>query len=155
MTLSPAPRLASFALFLFVAASTHSNSAEWLRTAIKKDNPEELGYRVFVELNCPVGQEEVEQVVEQLFIRNGLITSPYAFLEKHLQISISCFMQDKAQRIFSQEIYFSPPRDTGRPDLVYDWNFGRYGIGGREFILKSVTRSIEDAIAEYLSANFS
>ena len=66
MTLSPAPRLASLALFLFVAASTHGNSAEWLRTAIKKDNPEELGYRVFVELNCPVGQEEVEQVVEQL-----------------------------------------------------------------------------------------
>lgn len=155
MTIRTALRFTPLALFLFAAAGTHADAAEWLREAIKNDTPEALGYRVFVELDCPIGRGEVEQIVDDAFVRNDLTKSQYALLETHLQIAVSCFVQGKTHRIFSQEIHFSPPRDTDRPDLVYDWNFGRYGIGGREFILKSVARSIEDALAEYLLANFS
>ena len=154
MTIRTALRLAPLAFFFCAAAGTHADAPEWLHQAIRKDNPEELGYRVFVELDCPIGRQDVEEIVEAALARNELTKSQFGLLEMHLQISLSCFVQDEVHRIFSQEIHFSPPRDTGQPDLVYDWNFGRYGIGGREFILQSVTRSIEDAIAEYLLANF-
>jgi hypothetical protein len=154
VTVRTALRLAPLACFLFAAAGTHADAPEWLREAIRKDNPYELGYRVFVELDCPIGREDVEQIVDETMALNDMTRSQYGLLETHLQIAVSCFVQGTVHRIFSQEVHFSPPRDTDKPDLVYDWNFGRYGIGGREFILQSVTRSIEDAIAEYLLANF-
>ena len=154
MTVRTALRLAPLACFLFAAAGTHADAPEWLREAIRKDNPYELGYRVFVELDCPIGREDVEEIVDETMALNDMTRSQYGLLETHLQIAVACFVQGTVHRIFSQEVHFSPPRDTDKPDLVYDWNFGRYGIGGREFILQSVTRSIEDAIAEYLLANF-
>ena len=154
MTIHNAFRLATLAAFLPVAAGVSAAAPAWLHEAIRKDNPDELGYRVFVELDCPIGRRDVEQIVDATMARYELTRSRFAFVETHLQIALSCFVQEDDPPIFSQEVHFSPPRDTERPDLVYDWNFGRYGVGGRRFILESVTRSIEDAIAEYALANF-
>lgn len=145
---------AALTLLSLVAAGAPADSPAWLREAIRKDDPHQLGYRVFVELDCPIGREDVEGIVEAALARNDLTGSEYALLETHLQIAVSCFVQGGIHRIFSQEIHFSPPRKTGEPDLVYDWNFGRYGIGGRDFMLRSVERSVRDAIAEYRLANF-
>ncbi|MCY4377038.1 MAG: hypothetical protein OXC31_25050 [Spirochaetaceae bacterium] len=155
MTIQNAFRVATLAAFLPVAAGVSADAPSWLHEAIRKENPEELGYRVFVELDCPIGRRDVERIVDATMARNELTRSQFAFVETHLQVALSCFLQEDEPPIFSQEVHFSPPRDTERPDLVYDWNFGRYGVGGRTFILESVTRSIEDAIAEYVLANFS
>ena len=154
VTIPTALRLAPLALIFCVAAGAHADAPSWLREAIRKENPDELGYRVFVELDCPVGRQDVEQVVDAAMARRHLTRSRFALGETHLQITLSCFAQEDEPPIFSQEVHFSPPRDTGQPDLVYDWNFGRYGVGARRFILQSITRSIEDAIAEYVLANF-
>ena len=145
---------AAVTLLALAAAGAPADSPAWLREAIRKDDPAELGYRVFVELDCPIGRDDVERIVDAALARNDLTGSEHALRETHLQIAISCFVQGGIHRIFSQEIHFSPPRATGEPDLTYDWNFGRYGIGGRDFMLRSVERSVRDAIAEYRLANF-
>lgn len=145
---------AALTLLSIAAAGAPADSPAWLREAIRKDDPHELGYRVFVELDCPIGREDVEGIVDATLARNELTGSEYALTETHLQVAVSCFVQGGIHRIFSQEIHFSPPRHTGEADLVYDWNFGRYGIGGRDFMLRSVERSVRDAIAAYRLANF-
>lgn len=154
MTISTTLRLAPMALLFCVAAGAHADAPSWLHEAIRKENPDELGYRVFVDLDCPIGREDVERVLDATLARGALAKSQYGLVELHLRIVVSCFAPDEGELVFSQEIHFSPPWDTDRPEMVYDWNFGRYGVGGRTFILQSVTRSVEDAIAEYLLANF-
>ena len=60
-----------------------------------------------------------------------------------------------ANPTFQFGIYFSPTlHSLEDPSILYDWPFGSFGVGSREFILQSIKDGVENAITEYLKANF-
>ena len=82
------------AALLPVAAGASADAPSWLPEAI-------------VELDCPIGRQDVEQIADAEMARSHLTKSQLALVETHLQIALSCFVQEDEPPIFSQEVHFS------------------------------------------------
>ena len=86
-----------------VAAGASADAPSWLPEAI-------------VELDWPIDRKNVEIADRS----DGPLTTSQFVLEMHLQIALSCIVQEDEPSVLSQEVHFSPPRDIGQPDLAYD-----------------------------------
>lgn len=147
-------------LFLTLVGVDINATPIWLHDAIVKQTPDDLGYWVFTGSDCPFSNEDVERLVDGVWVRSRLRSSDSYLFELHLQITVLCLDRGEANPIFNHDVFFVPARpDTFNEFLtttryVLDYNFGTFGVGPSEYILQSVKESVEEAVTEYLRANF-
>lgn len=126
----------------------------WFNLAIKSPNPNELAYFADADEECPISTSGVRDIVEGIFTRSRIKPSEL-FYEKnriHLSLTLNCLKRAKGNFVFAYNVKFG--KYTPKPAILFDKDYGSYGVGGKEFITQSLKTSTENAITDYLKANF-
>ena len=127
------------------------------------EDPEEVYYRTSTGLDCPFEHNDVTDIIEHELIRSRIRPIYWLNLPEEseallvLDVEANCLERDNLNPVFDIDVYFAVYRLV---DGLYsgaflaDWAFGSFGIGDRDYILRSVEDSVEDAITAYIKANF-
>ena len=145
--------------FVLIALSTASSASAqhpiWLDEAIRVDDPAELAYWTAVEFYCPLAQEEVESVVEDILIRNRLKPLKGRIFEDdrvYLNVSLRC-----TEAVVDDNHAFSININFGRykpwPAILFDVPYASVGFGGKDSIKDNIKVRLEDAVAAFRKAN--
>ena len=169
MTNSPTAKTISvcvFFLMLFVAiVESNADVPDWVLEALDEGphDPDVVYYQNVVGLNCGIEYDEIQEIIEDELIRSRI--KPLSWVNGPessdgllvLDVGTNCLKRDGLNAIFSIDVYFAfyfIEDSLNLGALLIDWDFGSFGVGGRDYILRSVEDSIEDAITAYVRANF-
>ena len=123
---------------------------------LKKDKPNELLAYV-VTVGCPIVQDSIEDDVRDVLIRSRIKPiDGWNSNETILFVSIDC-LPDGPAHLFDSDIYFAKLAKNVDGDVIVShtlWGYGIFGQGRPGFIKNSVKESVEEAIADYIEANF-
>ena len=141
-------------ILILTALLAFQSAAAIDKSYLKKEKPDELALFVFVDSECPFSQEEVEGLVSGVLIRARLkpdtLNWPYAPL--YLDFSLSCLALKNNNPVFVIKTAFG--RRNPKPAIMYEYNYGTYGVGPKENIEAAIKDSTEKAITAYIQANF-
>ena len=143
-----------FVLLIFFFTSASVSAAElrpWYKEILQKDNPNSLGYYAHVAGSCALNKAELDKVVEGVFIRSRIKPADSFGGPLYLYIRINCLPSFRA---FAVTINFG--RFLPHPPILYDRTYGTVGTSDNDpnFILNVTKSFVEDAITDYISANF-
>ena len=122
---------------------------------MKSENPHELGY--WSRTQCPeLSEFNINSIIEDVMARWEIkpITSLLSLSSPFLHVVFMCVeMQPSTLFAYSYEIRFGD--FVAGNTILYEgaW-YGATGKGGPTYIETSVENSLEDAITDYLKANF-
>ena len=158
-------RCAFVCVFLVTAIESNADVPDWVTDLIYEvtDNPDVVHYSSFSDIDCSVEYSEIEKIIKDELIRSRI--KPIHWLDRPegsdglivLDVELNCLERDGLNPIFRIDVYFAlywfeDGAYTGT--LLIDWDFGRFGVGDGDYILRSVEDSVEDAITAYVKANF-
>lgn len=128
----------------------------WLAQVVKQDDPNELAYFVIVEDDCPVSKKKVATIIEGVFVRSRVkpLGGPGHWFQKNVYLSakLNCVPLSNNNPVYDLSLYFGN-YSTDIP-ILYNFDFGSTGIGGRDFIEQAIKENVEGAITAYLKVNF-
>lgn len=141
-------------LLLLLPALSFAEGDEWL----KKDNPNELAV-IARTYNCPVSTTELQDLAKGVLIRSRIkplggwtpsVVALYAYIDCIKPADVYVFRYDLYFARFSDSPFSDDPVITHTPL----WDYSNVGIGQASFITESIKLAIEEAITDYLKANF-
>jgi len=131
------------------------NAAElepWYKEVLQAGNPNSLSYFTFADKDCGIDGALLDELLEGVLIRSRV--KPIRGFDDliYLSVDVSCTSSVNA---FSVSIRFG--RYQPKPSILYDVSYG--GVGGGTsldptYMLNGIKVGIEDAITDYISANF-
>ena len=129
---------------------------------MKKENPNELPIIIYSADTCPSTTKKYREIAEGVLIRSRIKPVEQAGLnELALQINLKCIDAGENNWLISQGVNFAMvTRDEHGSYLLTrlfleDYGFfGQTGRSGSEVIEQSLREAVEDAITDYLLANF-
>jgi hypothetical protein len=140
------------ALLLLFPVLAAADPEPWM----KKNNPEELFYNVAVDDDCPLSENSLNSVVGGVLTRSRIkVKDGFEEGELVLTVNLAC-VDDGEVDIFDVTIRFD--RLSIRGDELIACHvfsdYGTFGQGRRDFIQTSVKEGVENALTDYLRANF-
>ena len=119
-----------------------------------KENPDELGVLAISESGCP--DFDIEALVHGILIRSRIRpTTISASRDLNLEVGVSCLEIETSPGFYS---YHTNVRFGVAPQrgvyMVYTPGYTHLGHGERPDIVASVRGAVEEAITDYLQANF-
>jgi hypothetical protein len=146
-------RLAAILLFLLPSLAP-ADHPQWFLDAIKKDNPNELAYNLYV-FDCPFTYARGKEIVEGVFVRSRVKPTENTLEDPiYLAIGLSCFSFPNNTSAFSLNVHFGAVRGDEMMMILFDKPFGWFGVEANDEIQQSLKESVESAITAYLQANF-
>ena len=143
----------SLPLVLILMFSSNIFAYEWFNRAIQSDTPDELHYYIGVSEECSVSLKEARTILEGVFIRSRV--KPIEGIpsrKPYLNVNLNCLNVEGISPVFTINIHFAEQTDEAY--ILFDKSFSYFGIGRKEFILQGMKSKIEDAMTEYIKANF-
>jgi hypothetical protein len=141
-------------LFLTPLHAHSAEMADWYKLAIKSPNPNELAYYAGVDEDCLADKSIISNTIEGVLIRSRVKPS-VAFYENnrtYLSVTLNCLEPENGKHIFTLSIHFG--KLNPKPSILFDKSYGFFGAGGKEFIIQNLKISTEQAVTDYLKANF-
>ena len=142
-------------LLLLLPALALADPQPWL----KKENPNELFAVSVATEHCPISIVDLDELVNSVLVRSRIRKkSAWAENELILSVEIGCTLVSDSRWTFRYDVYF--PRFSKREsgDLLETTTIDgkHYGIGtnDEDGIRSAMRRFVEDAITDYLKANF-
>lgn len=127
-----------------------------LHKVIKVKDPGKLVVLVYSESTCPLTADEIYEITDGVLIRSRIKPIHYISEEHelglYLDISLKCIKKNSDFYTFVSDVYFAD--SSGDVNVLYDYSFGNYGNAPKEFIKQEVKSYIEDAVTQYVKANF-
>lgn len=152
-------------VFLVAIVELNADIPDWVLDAIYEvtDDPDSVYFNTYVDLDCPLEFSEIGDIVKGELIRSRI--KPLHWLDRPegsegllvLDVELSCLERDRLNPVFNVDTFFGLywfDDDVYSGSVLINWGFGSFGVGGREFILRSLEDSVEDAITAYVKANF-
>ena len=148
------------AVLLVVVGSSSYAHIEDSVFDVKTSNPDVVYFYVFADIDCPVSSDEVQEIVEGELIRSRF--SPKQYYEDGqgmrltLDVVVDC-LDIEVNTVYTADVQFVQYLFSDEGDIKYEIpikEFGRFGIGKKDFILASLENMIEDAIIFYIKANY-
>lgn len=135
------------------SASDEADLPAWLVEALKKQNPDSLGYQIDVSrctgsASSIYDEERVTRAIEDAFTLGRIRPEPNETGELHLKVELVCTGIGRTSTF--ARVVFAPPSQSG-PRMVYDWDFYKPAV--IEF-WEPVKTAIYDAMRAYVRANF-
>lgn len=126
----------------------------WFYPAVKVKEPDELSHFVYANKECPISATDLEELVNGVFIRSRIKPLPKQIYEGqlYLQVAVQCLKLEGVNPIFDIGVHFG--RYTPDPPILLDRDFGTTGIGGKDYLRSAIKEIVEQAITEYIKANF-
>ena len=147
--------LLTIALMAVMSMSFASEMPEWLPLAIKSPTPNQLAYWVAVAQDCEITKDEAISLVDGVLIRGRikpLSQSLGSEASLYLNIVIDCMPGESRNPIYVININFA--RWTSHPPILFDWPYGTFGIGPKEFSSQHLKEQVEDAVTDFIKVNF-
>jgi len=136
---------------LLLTTTALAEPQEWM----KKENPNELGVVVGADPKC--GPPGLESLVHGVLTRSRIRpVSVSDTPELYLSVAVACFEISTQEGLYSYttKIHFGT-RGVQSVFMLYGFpDYGAVGVGGSDFIGNAVKSSVEEAITDYLHANF-
>jgi hypothetical protein len=140
---------------LSTASSVYAQHPIWLDEAIRVDNPYELVYWTAVEFGCPLTEQEVDSVVEDVLMRNRIKPIKPVTLEDgriYLNVSLRCTNAGAdGKHAFSININYG--RYKPWPAILFDVPYAAVGLGDKDLIRRDCQARLVDAVAAFKKAN--
>jgi len=144
---------------LLLPAITFAEPKPWMQ----RENPNELGYLVSVQPECPFTQEEISAVLEGEFLRSSVEPVNWASTpDLYLNLDVSCLGRttdgQPSDWSISSSLGFAVIINR-EPMLYAGLEYGSQtnaGVGASsiQFIKDTITSGIDAALADFLKANF-
>ena len=128
-----------------------------LYSDIKVDNPNQLAILVSSIEEHPFTTAELERVVSGVLSRHHV--EPLLgneWLENHLYLDamVSCQVLEEAGGIMFYDMTARFKNFNASPPVTYPFWYGSHGTGFKEAIISSFKHNIENAMADFIKANF-
>jgi hypothetical protein len=145
------------ALLLLSSQVQAADPPPWLYPVLKVDNPNELAVYVYASPECPVTTDELKEVLSGVLIGSRvkpLLGEEYLKNSLYLSASIGCLEPDKPSgyQVFSIPLAFGSY--NVRPPVTYLYPYGFTGTGPKDDIISSFKNQVEEAVTDYIAANF-
>ena len=142
-------------LLLLISHAFAQSYEDWFLEALKKENPNELGYHMVSSPSCPFSEKEATKILEGVFKKSGItpLKDEYTLEKLYLSIAINCGKTSPESFLYFVDYGFG--RRLPRPAVIFDneapalW----YGIGKKQTILKIIETSAEEILVPFLKAN--
>jgi hypothetical protein len=143
-------------LWLLISNAFAQNHEDWFLEALKKENPNELGYYIVSNPGCPFTEKEATKIIEGVFENSRIkpLKDSYTFEKVYLSIVINCGKTSADNFLYFVDYGFG--RRLPRPAVIFDneapslW----FGIGKKQTILNIIKQSAEEVLVPYMKANF-
>lgn len=146
-------RTALFAAILFLlACNVLADPQPWM----KQDNPNELPLAFGITDTCRASEETYKDIVRGVLIRSRIKQGDSDVTRLHLIVDVSCGQlvgTSDSEFAFRLGIYFGIRTEDGDFTVHYP-GYGVYGIESELGLQDALKDSSEDAITDYLQANF-
>jgi hypothetical protein len=147
-------------LLVMMSSAGHCHAKEtpdWFDQTLKSEDPNHLLYFVKVDQSCPFPESQVQTIVEEVISRRqiepiNLLSATEVSHKVYLRVLIECMQVQTIYHLYSVAVGFGQCRP--KPPIIYDYDFGKLGIGDNDRIIDAVERSVAEAMAEYVKANF-
>lgn len=144
--------LSIFVLLLPTIVSAQSSS--WL----KKTNPNEMYRVVAVTSGCPLAKDEAENIVDGALVRSRIKPlSSWTDNEVGLDVNVDCIAGDQPLVTYVIRVELSKTYYDGDTLVIATMpgkTYGGFGRDDKSGINSLIRESVEDAIYDYLIANF-
>jgi len=144
---------------LFSANSHAEELPDWYAKVLKVKNPNELAYYAYVDTECGITGNQLQETIEDIMIRSRikpvLTTNSSALTTNspiYLRVVAECGLMDDDDRIYNLSIDFA--RYIPKPAVLYDMPYGSFGVAPADLILNKVKNYTEEAITDYIKVNF-
>jgi len=147
-------------LIFFLSFSALADSQLDSLITLKSNTPDTLGYYISVSEKCEFSEEDIEQIVQGVFIRSRIKPSATDWIslpEFYLSAVVQCVPLKNNNPVINFDVKWDLSyRDlpNGTLYLSRDKNYGSLGIGPKEYLSTSIKNAIERAITDYVKANF-
>ena len=115
-----------------------------------------LGFYASVDPECGIEEAELDRLVEGVLIRHRIRPMGDAHSDEglNLEIHLACFAPDEdGQMTYSIDAGFSLVQPDGA-DLLINHGYGAFGTGDASFVLGAARESVEDALTDFIAANW-
>ena len=156
--------VAAAVLGLVAIVDAPAEVPEWVLDAIyENEAPEEVYYLSFAASDCPFASDELDAIIERKLTTSRLEPRRWGtWLGVYdellvLAVHVGCLGREIGNPVFDLDVHFAVYSQTAGQFAgasLVDWQFGTFGIGGRDYILRAVDDAVEDAIFAYVQANF-
>lgn len=150
---APASLPAAVTILLLVTTTGTGAPHEYMR----KSEPNSLYCMASVGDNCPLGDDGVQAVIDEVTRRFSLTRAgKSADREPLFYVELYCHQREGGETVYSVETGFAEWVGTGRQHLMKYayYPYRSVGYGGAVDIRETLRRRIEDALGDYLAANF-
>jgi hypothetical protein len=120
----------------------------WFASLVKQVNPDQLYYFVVVTEECELDRKELLGLVEGVFIRSRIKPIEWTGKNLFLSVGLQCTRLKNQHPIYRYDIAFAKYPNTFMKD------YGGFGIGPKERHKEGIKRGVEEALADYIKANF-
>ncbi len=139
-------------LFLLLAGTVCAEDDTWLRNI----NPNDMYVFAYTD-GCPFTGEDLKQEARGVLIRSRMRpVETWNSGETLLYVDVTC-LRNNDMHIFNIDILLAKFEHNIDGDVVISHtfaNYGKLGQGGRRFTLDAVEEGVEEALTDYLVANF-
>ena len=140
---------------LSTSSGVYAQHPIWLDEAIRVDNPDELAYWIAVEAQCPLIEDELESLIQEVFVESRVKPLKDRIFEEgrvYLNVSLRCTRAAPDNRhAYSVSIHFG--RYKPWPAILFDAPYVDVGIGDKDSISQNCKERLEAAVAAFKKAN--
>ena len=130
--------------------------SEYLEAIRSRSFADGLYHQVYVDADCPVDKEDVDNQVTSELVRSRLSPTELRHLSVRvltLHANVFCMARESGwPSVFDIEVYFSY-RDENHVEWMLFWQYGAFGIGDSDFIMDSIEDGVEEAITDFIRAH--
>ncbi len=134
------------------------------RSWIEQPDPNALTYDLNVAPECPFGRSRAAEIIEGAIVRSRIKPQPLADVQDlggkepklFLSAAVDCLPRDWGDNyVFVVNVDWANYGSLVDPIIVYPTlGQGNFGSGDARFILDAFGQAVEDALVDYLKANF-
>ena len=148
--------LASLLMLVSHQVALGADDQEWLKTALKNENPNELTYFVVLNPECPIAKDKVASLVEGVLVRSRIKPlggDEGVGRELFLNVATDCVSLANNNPVYVIDVIFGKYVGDIAAPMYYGTAFGYLGIGPVDHIEKALKENIELVITAYLRVN--
>ena len=156
-------KMRAILLVAFLAMSGQSTTVaaaelpKWYLDALKVDNPNQLAIYAEADGDCPITKNEMKEIISGVLIRSRvkpLTGDEWSIHSLYFEVILNCFKKkpNEQLQIYALNAHFG--NFSLNPPVWYQWPYRSFGRDEKEG-LKSVIKSrAEEAITDFIKANF-
>ena len=148
--------LAAVALLVAAPAAAREAMSPANMAYLLVEDRDVLGHYASVDAECGFDEATLDRTVEGVLIRHRIrpVADTHSDEGLNLELHVACFEPDgEGRSVYSIEAAFSLVQPDGA-DLLINHGYGAFGTGDAEFILDAAKESVEEALTDFIAANW-